>query len=472
MIGWCGGVLLCLLLSAAHAIPLQPAGIKGTARFACNDTLRLYTYDDLLSRNLVLLCKTPTDAQGRFEVSLPTLRTTTLLTIGYRTTYGSFYVEPNRFYEVDLYTDSTLINRIDAEMLGNYIQITCLNNDSTELNWKINYFDQYFTYFMYYNGAALLRHAPKDVYDSLMNVFYRRFPVSDSAIDFYSVYVRYRVAAMESLYYDKDKPKVFRKYLETPYVFYNNPSYMEFFSSFFENYLYSGSRKITKGMLYQDINELNDYHKLLDDLGKDPLLCNEIIREMALIKGLGELRAYPDEFNLRNVETLLGELENRTKFPEHRQMAANRLKSFHELGAGSVMPAFCLTDVKGQPVPSSRFAGKYLYIQFFTTYCWDCVREMLVLKHLHALYGDKVQFLSVMLDYEPVKLYHFVKAHPDFDWQFAHFNGQFDFIGRYKPYALPLGMLVDPQGQVIAYPAPDASEGLSELFHKWFEEKK
>lgn len=472
MVRWCVGWLCLLLLPMLYAAQGQPVTLKGTARFACNDTLRLYTYDDMLARNLELLCKVPTDAKGCFSVQLPQIRTTTLLTFAYRTSLGSFYVEPYRSYEVDLYTDSTLINRIDAEMLGNYIQITCLNNDSTELNWKINYFDQYFTYFMYYNGVALLRHAPKNVYDSLMHVFHQRFPVSDSAIDFYSVYVRYKVAMMESLYYGKDRQKVFRKYLETPYVFYDNPSYMDFIKLFFENYLYSGSRQITKGILYQDINELNNYAKLLDDLGKDPMLRNEIIRELVLLKGLNELRAYPEEFKLLNLESLLSELERHTKFREHREMARNQRKAFHELGAGSTMPSFCLTDVKGQPVPSSQYEGKYLYIQFFTTYCWDCVREMLVLKHLYAQYGDKVQFLSVMLDYEPVKLYHFVKDHPDFGWQFAHFNGQFDFVWQFKPYALPLGMLVNPQGKVVAYPAPAASEGLAELFYRCLEDKK
>ena len=80
--------------------------------------------------------------------------------------------------------------------------------------------------------------------------------------------------------------------------------------------------------------------------------------------------------------------------------------------------------------------------------------------------------MSVMLDYEPLKLYHFLNDYPDFGWQFAHFDGQFDFIDAYKPYALPLGMLVDPQGRVVAYPAPSATEGLAELFMRMFGDKK
>jgi len=466
--------ILTFAMSGWTLLPAAPVRteINGVARFAANDTLRLYTYDDLLSRNLVLMTKVPTDAEGRFSVSLPQIRQTTLLTFNYRTTSGSFYVEPGRVYDVDLYTDSALLERIDAELLGNYIQITCLNCDSNELNWKINYFDQYYTYFMYYNGAAIVRHAPKEVYDSLMGVFTARFPVSDNAIDFYSVYVRYRIALIENMYYGKERLRVYAKYLETPYVFYDNPAYMDFISLFFENYLYSGSRHITKGMLRQDINELNNYHKLVDDLGKDPLLRNEIIRELVLMKGLSELKAYPEEFKLKNLESLMADLSKYTKFKEHRQMSEDMRKSFHMLDVGGDMPAFLLKDVHGRPVSSSQFAGKYLYIHFFTSYCQDCIREMPILKYLRELYGSKVEFLSVMLDYEPMKLYHFLRDYPDFNWQFAHFDGQFDFIDAYKPFSLPLGMLVDPQGKVAAYPAPSASEGLAELFLKMFGDKK
>ena len=462
------GCLLLLLWLAVWTKPLQATRIEGTALFAKNKTLRLYTYDDMLSRNRELLTVAEVDGNGLFSVNLPNIREITMLTFAYNLTYGSFYVEPNRSYVVDLYTDSTLINRVDAEMLGNYIQITVLNNDSTELNWKINYFDQYYTYFMYYNGTAIMRHAPKEIYDSLLQVIESRFPVPDQPVDFYDVYVKYRIGIMESMYYDKSKSKIYHKYLETPYVYYNNPAYMDFIGLFFEDYLYSGSKKITKGILYQDINELNNYAKLLDDLGKDPLLQNEIIREIVLIKGLGELKAYPEEFKKGNLESLLNALSQKTKFKEHRMLATNQLKSFQLMNPQGKLIPFTLTDEKGNEVTSSQFAGKYLYIQFFATYCQDCIREMLILKYLKSQFGDKVQFLSVMLDFEPMKLYHFVKDYPDFDWQFAKIDGNCEFLEQYHLYTLPLGLLADPDGRIVAFPAPSASDGLGELFQKIF----
>lgn len=462
------GLWLMLLYMAVGIESLQATRIDGTALFAKNKSLRLYTFDDMLSRNRELLTEVEVDANGLFSVNLPNIREVTMVTFAYNLTYGSFYVEPNRNYVVDLYTDSALINRVDAEMLGNYIQITCLNNDSTELNWKINYFDQFYTYFMYYNGTAIMRHAPKELYDSLLNIIETRFPVPEQPVDFYDVYVKYRIGIMESMYYDKSKTKVYQKYLETPYVYYNNPAYMDFISLFFEEYLYSGSKKITKGILYQDINELNSYTKLLDDLGKDPLLQNEIIRELVLINGIKELYSYPDEFKTANLEAMLKALSQKTKFKEHKLLASNQLKTIQKVSRLDKIIPFTLTDEKGNSISSSQFEGKYLYIQFFATYCYDCVREMLIIKYLKSQFGDKVQFLSVMLDFEPMKLYHFVNDYPEFDWEFAKIDDQYKFLEQYHIYSLPLGLLADPEGKIVAFPAPSASDGLGELMQKLF----
>ena len=147
-------------------------------------------------------------------------------------------------------------------------------------------------------------------------------------------------------------------------------------------------------------------------------------------------------------------------------LANNQLKSFSTMAPQTRLLPFNLTDEKGERVSSSQFAGKYLYIQFFATYCQDCIREMVILKYLKSQFGDKVQFLSVMLDFEPMKLYHFVRDYPDFDWQFAKTDGQYDFLEQYNLYSLPLGMLVDPEGKIIAYPAPPASDGLGDLLQR------
>ena len=65
-----------------------------------------------------------------------------------------------------------------------------------------------------------------------------------------------------------------------------------------------------------------------------------------------------------------------------------------------------------------------------------------------------------MLDFESTKLYHFVNEYKDFDWTFVHCNGNFSFIDKYRTYALPMGILIDANGNIVSYPAKSLSDGL------------
>ena len=96
--------------------------------------------------------------------------------------------------------------------------------------------------------------------------------------------------------------------------------------------------------MYNNINNKRNYYRLLDALGKDPILVNEVIREMVLIKGLGEIYDN-DEFSQENILFLLNQMTNATKFVQHKQMAENQIKQLTKLRPGSVAPNFEVKDV-------------------------------------------------------------------------------------------------------------------------------
>ncbi|MBP7101722.1 MAG: redoxin domain-containing protein [Bacteroidales bacterium] len=454
------------LLLSSNLYALNPVTMMGKASFAKGKEIWLYRYDDLLNKNKVFITKTIVNDSGNFFVQVPILETQELL-ICFNTTEGSLFVEPEKYYSITLHTNEQLINRIDAKSIGNTIQIEIHNADTNELNWKINYFNQFYNYFLYKHSLPILNMVKQSIYDSLLQIMTDKFPFSSDNNDFYSVYVKFRVAEIERMYYKKSPHRIYIKYLDNKYIHYHNPAYIDFFTAFFNNYLYSGSKQITKEILHQDINHLNNYFKLLDDMGKDPILVNEIIREMALIQNLANLFAYYDEFNQNNILSLLKRLSVTTKFPEHKIMAENKIKSLTNLQVGSKAPEFTAIDIHNNTVSLSDYKGIYVFLHFFTKDCEECIREMLIIKNLFETYNGKVQFISVMLDFEPTQLYHFVNAYPDFKWKFVHFNNDFSFIENYKLYALPLGMLIDSIGQIISYPSPTSTE-LGNFFSSHF----
>ncbi|MDD3281701.1 MAG: redoxin domain-containing protein [Bacteroidales bacterium] len=460
------GIFFYLLLSS-NLYALKPVTMEGKAPFAKGKEIWLYRYDDLFNKKKVFITKTTVDDSGNFLVQVPILETQELL-ICFNTTEGSLFVEPEKNYSITLYTNEQLINRLDAKSLGNSIQIEIHHTDTNELNWKINYFNQFYNYFLFKHSLPILNMVNQSVYDSLLCIITDKFPLSSDTNDFYSIYVKFRIAEIERMYYKKSPYRLYIKYLDNKYVHYHNPAYMDFFTAFFNSYLYTGSKQITKEILYQDINHLNNYFKLLDDMGKDPILVNEIIREMALIQNLANLFAYYDEFNRSNILSLLKHLSATTKFPEHKIMAENKIKSLINLQVGSKAPEFTAIDIHNNTISLSDYKGSYVFLHFFTKDCEECIREMLIIKNLFETYNEKVQFISVMLDFEPTQLYHFVNAYPDFKWKFVHFNNDFSFIENYRLYALPLGMLIDSAGQIISYPSPAFTE-LGNFFSSHFE---
>ena len=452
-------LLLFFLTHVVVALSLKPVTIEGNASFAKNDQLRFYFYDDLLLQHRTLCATAKVDANGNFKVQIPA-NETSLLVIAYNTTYGQIFIEPEKKYQIELSADENTLKRIDADMLGGFINAKFTSIDTNELNYKINRFERYYSLFLYTYGDVFFQNVPITTYDSLISLLTDRFPIKKDAIDYYSIYIKYKLAYIDLLYYHKDKQKMYDKYLDNPDIFYNNVAYMDFFDHFFENYLYAGTRKISKKILYENINEHRNYFKLLDEMGKDPVLVNEKIREMVLIKALGELYGLDHEFSRNNILYLLYQTKNESKFLEHQQMAENMINYLTSLQPGIEAPDFMLKDVYNSPVKLSELKGKYVYLHFFSTYCEDCIREMLVLKSIQEKYKDSLQIVSIMLDFEQANLYHFVNTYKDFDWRFLHFDKNFSFIDAYGVYALPLGILINSQGKIVSCSAKSPTQGL------------
>jgi thiol-disulfide isomerase/thioredoxin len=457
-------LLFLLLTQWIFVFAIKPVVIEGQASFAKGNQLRFYFYNDLLLKEKVLCSTTNVNKEGHFRVEIPT-NETVLLTIAYNTTYGYIFIEPEKRYQIALSTDEERLKRIDAEILGGVIQTQIIPVDTAELNYKINLFDKYFSHFLYQYTSSIYQGIQEHTYDSLIGMLTKKFPVDYQAIDYYSVYVKYSIASIDLLYYHKNKDKLYRKYLDSRYIFYNNIAYMDFFDNFFEGYLYTGTQKIPHQILYENINMNQNYYKLLDEMGKEPVLVDERIREMVFIKGLGELYELDGEFSQNNILYLLSQMNKVSKFEEHRTMSNNLIKYLTRLRPETNAPDFVLKDVYNSSVRLSDFKGRYLYLHFFSTYCEDCIREMLILKSVYEKYKDSLQIVSIMVDFEQANLYHFVNSHKDFNWTFLHFGGNYSFIDAYSVYGLPLGVLIDSQGKIVSYPAKPPNQGLlAQLF--------
>ncbi|MDR1793551.1 MAG: TlpA family protein disulfide reductase [Bacteroidales bacterium] len=465
-----GIFLLFFSLIFGELFALQPITITGRTDFSKSGTLRFYFYNDLYLQQRVLTALAKIEKDGSFKVQIPVNETQRLF-VAFNETYGSFFVEPQKSYQIEIYADTLTLPYIDAELMGKSLYIKLLDTDTSELNRKIRRFDRYYNHFFELYGNYFFKGMSVTFFDSIVNQLFTYCPYDTVAVDFYNIYAKYRYAYIDLLFRSKDKYFLYEKYFNNDYIFYKNDSYMDFFNEFFDNYLYTGTKKFTRQMLFEDINQRADYLKLLDDLGKDPLLINEKIREMVLLKGLGELYQSYEEFSRKNILHILQTMSQTTKFSEHKTMITNLLEYLFYLKPGTIAPDFALKDIYNATVKLSDFKGKYVYLQFFATYSEESIREMVILKSLHDKYKDSVQFISVMLDFEPVKLYHFVTTYKQFDWIFVHLDDNFTFLDDYQAKALPLSVFIDKEGKILEYPAISPTQGLIIRLSSLFPEK-
>ncbi|MDR0763237.1 MAG: hypothetical protein LBF01_01920, partial [Bacteroidales bacterium] len=217
---------------------------------------------------------------------------------------------------------------------------------------------------------------------------------------------RYRFARYEEATGKMSRKALFENYINNVPFSLNSECFIEFVGDFFYNYFSNSSARFL-------LNTTID--NLLDTMGIDPFLRNEMLREYICIKGLyqyvSSLPTYSRDFVVPRVEALLKALRNKTKFNEFRPIISNILNKWNSTESFAPM---VLKNSDGQDILFEdllkSFDMPYFYIGFISAnniLCPDCLTETDVLLRIpEKMYKDSVKVIFINVDDEFMTYYH------------------------------------------------------------------
>lgn len=118
----------------------------------------------------------------------------------------------------------------------------------------------------------------------------------------------------------------------------------------------------------------------------------------------------------------------------------------HAAAPGAQAPAFTL-EGRGAPVNLADYRGKFVYLDFWASWCGPCKRSFPWMGELQKRYADKLQVVAINVDTSRADAERFLALTP------AAFTIAFDpAAATPKMYAIkgmPTSVLIDPTGKVI-----------------------
>ncbi|MDI6832318.1 MAG: TlpA disulfide reductase family protein, partial [Bacteroidales bacterium] len=252
---------------------------------------------------------------------------------------------------------------------------------------------------------------------------------------------------------------IFNEYIWNQRPIYDNVQYMSFFTNYFRDYIIN-STKIKNRDLISNIEWQVNYKALLDSLGKDTLLKNEVIRELVLLENIIDW-SNMKLFTLDSLQKLLTQFYNNTKFDEHKLIIKNINKNLFSKYLIDLSKYPLITE-KNDTVFLKQFTTKYILLYFFTSWCKPCIKELTTINEIYPQIRDSIEIIAISADRIPLNYYYFTKDYNFPNLEMYYFNQNYELLEQLKIVVFPQSILIDKNGNIINATMPDIKNGLIE----------
>lgn len=428
--------------------------IIGNAPGYKNKYVSLLTIDDYINIHYKSLDKVKIDSNGAFEFNLENNQKDFKAFLEIEDKSGLFYID-HTTKEYKIHFPSKDENGKPITSNDVYLIFEELPKD--DLNTLILEFNLRFDDFLYGDTTKMIltllqNNTFKDSLDKFKKELLDYYKPIEKP--YFHNYIRYSIASIDQMASGKEiainRLLVYNYYIKDRPVLYNNDAYMLFFNQFYKNSL-SAPVKGGKDRLYFAINNYASLDKLMEILSEDVFLKNEQIRELVVIKGLGEVY-YGDDYIKENILLLLQKIGQESMYKENRQIAKNTINLLTRLTTGYPAPDFHLINQKGDSINLETYTGKYIYIGFFATWDAESLLELEAIEKMYNRYNKYIKFISVSVD-KNEKAFIKYKDESKHKWDICYYAGEIGLLHDYKVVKVPVYYLIGPDGNIIQSPA-------------------
>ncbi len=460
--------LISIILLFCLTSFVKAESITGKAEGAEGLRISLSFYADMLTLTEQLSAIDEVDAQGNFSLSYDIENISLgIIKIDNLKTY--IYLEPGKNYHITLeHKDYNKLSKQNTHLINENINYTIYEQDSLELNALIDQFYFGFAKFISENYQKLYITKNATILKNFKSQTDKKFENID--IPYFQNLITYKVASLEDLVRIKSTRKIIYDYFSTKEVLFNNPEYMSLFNQYLSKYLIMNSQGFEMEALNKSIEDESDLQKITEVIAQDTLLHNPLFLELVLIKNLMEMY-HMEAYSEQKIIDILWQVNKESKHKESAIAAKNAILNLKKLEEGSPAPTFYLPDVDNKAVSLEDFKGKITFLSFYTSYCKECLSEMIIMNELFGKYKNDVNFVSISVDYDRLLETYFIENH-NFPWTFLFYNDNKELLQNYNVLSFPTFILIDENGYIINAPAAKPSGEFEKNLSEIFEDRK
>jgi len=168
--------------------------------------------------------------------------------------------------------------------------------------------------------------------------------------------------------------------------------------------------------------------------------------------------------SLENLEKTFAQVpENMKKTADGEKLAAY-LRGIKAIKIGSVPRNFVLNDEKGQPFSLDQYKGKYIWIDFWASWCGPCKMAFPLMREIYAAYKDKnLEIIGISTD---TKIEPWLKSLETIKNPWKQLWDNKNVMSEFAVTAFPTSFLIGPDGKILVKEIGYNPDQKGEIFKK------